>query len=863
MNTQFRTGVRTAIAALTTLVLGWSGVAHAAPPAGAPIGNSATASYLDATSTLQSVTSNPVTTWVQQVASLSLVANGSRTAAPGASVGFPHALTNTGNGTDDFALALVNLGGDDFDLAALSVYPDADGNGVPDAFTPLTSTGPLAAGAVFRFVVQGSVPGTQVGGDISRVRITATSAFDGGQTASNDDDVTVTGNAVLNVTKAISTSSGASPSGPYTYTLSYTNAGNAAATGLRLTDVIPAGMTYVPGSARWSVTGATALTDADSTDAQGVVPNTVAFDFNVGTAGAVTARIAQVGPGQSGTLTFEVGVNAGLAPQVIDNSARYAYNDGAGTVGPFFTNLAPFTVNTAVNATFAGQTVASALQGATVSFTNTLTNLGNGTDTFDITYSNLSFPAGTTFQLFQSDGVTPLNDSNGNSTPDSGPLAAGASVTIVLRATLPANAAGGPFQVTKTAQSQANPLFTVTATDQLTAVVANSVDLTNDTPLPGAPGAGAGPEAVAVITNTANPGTTTRFTLVVNNTSAQADNFDLAASTDASFAALSLPAGWTVTFRNALNAVITNTSSIAAGGSATVYADVAVAANAPAGAVSLYFRSRSPVSGATDRIHDAVSVNVVRSLSLVPNNNAQVIPGGFVVYTHILSNTGNVLEGDAVGSFVGLTTGDSQAGWSSALYYDANNSGVFDAGDLGLPDLGLIGGLAPGASVRLFVQVFAPGGAPLGQINTTTVTATAVNLGYTSALPAPGVATDGTEVINGQLTIVKRQSLDAACDGTEDAAFTTLDLTTGAIPGACIRYEIVVTNIGSTPVTNVVINDSTPVHTTASNATSAFASQGSISVPADGASGTVTAALGTLAPNASATIRFSVRIVFP
>jgi hypothetical protein len=42
---------------------------------------------------------------------------------------------------------------------------------------------------------------------------------------------------------------------------------------------------------------------------------------------------------------------------------------------------------------------------------------------FDINTGGNTFPAGSIVQLFQSDGVTPLTDSNGNLTPDVGPLA--------------------------------------------------------------------------------------------------------------------------------------------------------------------------------------------------------------------------------------------------------------------------------------------------------------------------------------------------------------------------------------------------------------------------------------------------------
>ena len=66
--------------------------------------------------------------------------------------------------------------------------------------------------------------------------------------------------------------SGNPGSGPHTVTLTYSNTGNTTATAVTLKDLLPAGMTYVATSGRWSGTGATVLTDANNADAQGTGP---------------------------------------------------------------------------------------------------------------------------------------------------------------------------------------------------------------------------------------------------------------------------------------------------------------------------------------------------------------------------------------------------------------------------------------------------------------------------------------------------------------------------------------------------------------------------------------------------------------
>ena len=853
-------GVSRGLAAIAAFFV-FMGAAHAAAPlAGTSIGNQASASYVDQANVTQNVTSNIVTTIVQQVAALTLTSDLAKTVTAGSQVSYPLTLTNTGNGTDTYNLTQTNSG--TFVFGSVTFYADANGDGVADNTAAITSTTALASGAVFRFVAVGNVPTTATSGQVDTMLVRAASVFTPATLATVTDTTTITNNAVINVNKSMSATSGAAGSGPYTVTLNYSNTGNNAATGVTLTDALPAGMTYAVASGRWSVTGATVLTDATGA-VQGTGPT---IDYSV-TGNTVTAVINTVAAGQSGTVTFQVNINAGLTAGVLNNTANYAYNDGTNPIAAVNTNTFVFTVNqtasvTANSTTAAPITVASAAQGSTVSFSNIFTNTGNAADSFDITIDTLTlatgttaFPAGTSYILYKSDGVTPLVDTNGNSTPDTGLVAAGGTYTVVLKATLPASATGGPYSVSKTATSTFDPTKTATGTDKLTAITANTVDLTNTSALPGAPGAGA-TGATIITTNSTNPGTTTRFTLYANNTGTTGDTYNLAAT--------GLPSGWTVVFRDAANAVVTNTGVVAGLGNKLVFADVTVPAGQAAivsPGQSIAFTVTSPSTGATDLKTDAVIINTVRSVVLTPNNIGQVFPGGSVVYTHTITNEGNVIENGVGGSTILLSLAESQAsGFTSVVYLDLNNNNVIDATDVIINTAANLGAFAINQSKQLLVKVTASSGVGIGVVDTTTLTATTAGLINGVAAPSVVIATDATTVISGNLVLIKAQALDAACDGTADTAYSTATITTGAIPGACIRYQITATNNGNANVTGLVVSDSTPASTTYSSTVAAATTLGTVTAPANGTAGTISATVGTLTPSASAVLNFGVKI---
>lgn len=859
------------------LVLALAGLAAhaAAPPAGAVIGNQATATYVDTTGTTRSTSSNLVQTTVSQVKSFTLTADGAKTAAPGQTVYYPHTITNTGNGTDVYTLNTPIAGGG-FTQTGLTYYLDANGDGVPDSATPITSTGPLPAGTQFKFVVAASVPGGAAAGQTGTVAISVT---DTGATTLSNTDTTTVANSVINVTKSLSSTTGPSPSvGPVTVTLSYTNSGTLPANSVTLTDVLPSGMVYVPTSGRWSVSGATAQGDGAGGDQPGIN-----YSF---TGSTVSATITSVGAGVSGTVSFQVNIAGSLAPTtgvnaaVTTNTATFA----TATQATANTNSATYSVAATVSAVANGSptistdgtaepvTVASAAQGSTITFNDYVWNTGNGTDSFNAVLSGSNFPAGTTFALFQPDGVTPLLDSNGDGIPDTGPLAAGSVYRVVVKATLAASApaGAGPYSVTLTATSNTDPTKSNPVLNTLTTIAANTVDLTNNVSVAGGAtvAQGLGSTGTTVITtNTVTPSTTTatqsRFQLYVNNTSAVADSYNLSVTS-------AIPTGWTVTFAAdggggscaTTGAALTNTGTLAANANRLVCAIVNVPAtnssNAGAGNYDFTFRAQSAVTATTfDTKVDRVTVNALHTVTLTPNGAQQTFPGGAVTYTHVLQNSGNVTEAITFPSGF-LTDSQTAAGWTSQLYIDSNGNGSLEVGTDAQVTTATTLSLATNASQTLFVRVFAPGSATAASAaDVTTLTAT-YNAGASTAS-----ATDNTSVTDGLL--LQKGQAAVSCTATGPFTYSAAPIAAGAntAPGQCIAYQISASNTTAASITTVALSDNIPANTTRHDACGIPAATGAATVggtSANGTTGTVTASLASLASTASFALTFCVRI---
>jgi len=941
-------------AALTLGFLFGSPAAFAAsPPANTVIGNQASASYSDAAGTTQVATSNLVQTTVLQVGSFTLdsvnqvtttIVN-TKSGAAGATVYAPHVLTNTGNGVDTFALTVKADAGK---FSRVEVFADADGNGLPDSTTALCSAAgtdvctvtpaqsvPGNNGA-FRFVVAYTIPGSATGaGNFDAATITATPGTPALYTAPNTsaadkDEVKLATDAVFNLTKVIGTPSVAAPgngvwptapaSGPSSsaactatswtaglasnancqysvYTLTFNNTGGAPGK-FALSDVLPAGLTYVTGSAVWSGASGTALGDGAGGDPSGI-------DFQV-TGNTLNAVVASLSPNVTQTLSFVVLVNstAAVGTSTTTNVARYNPATAPagvtaaliGTVGSTsnpsaYTVLArfgivvgsnPSTAATALDATPgtpnpAGQDLTTrqlAVAGGSVRFPQTVFNTGGASDAVNLSISASTFPAGTSFQFFAADSGAPLLDTNGDGVPDTGPIPAGVSLNIVTQVQLPPGTVGGAYVATVLGRS-VNDNTKIDATeDRLERVIETLVDLTN-TKIGTGTGSvangdlGAGPSPLPTQVHDTGAGTGTVFTLWVKNHDVVDATYNLAASQTTGFPG-ALPAGWTVKFvafgGTCASPAISNLAVIAGGQQAVEACVTPPSSQAAVTAVKIYFKVQSTAVASTGGIASDVKTDAVTvtstalqlGASLTPNNNGQVAPGGTVVYAHTLTNIG----AQSCGAYTLTATvpaADAAQGWTTTVYLDVNGDGQIDAGDT--PVNGPLASLPAGAAQKLLVRVFAPGGVSAGVSNTTTVTAT-----FTDPAPNCGTpsATDITAVITGQIRVLKTQAADATCDGVADTVFKADSLQLK--PGQCIVYQVVATNEGIVPVTNIAINDALPAYTVLS------AKQPALQCEAPGIGGTTPvfastatavscgSAANTVAPGGKVTLTFAVQI---
>lgn len=804
--------------------------------------------------------------------------------------------------------------------------------------------GPLSPGETFSFVVVAETPNIVAASQNSQFEVEATSDFDLSLSASNIDDVTLIDGPLIEVVKSLSQYTGFAGTNGYSVTLEYRNVGNEAATDLIISDVLPTqaadgstgdlslGMIYTSASAEWQQGTAAdlldnlvdPLSDADMAVQAGggtTAANVIycAYDVSCITTpfdtDQITIQVDSVPVGAIGSITFDFSVDNGYEDDaVLKNFASFEYRDALDTVtfGTYVSNTVNFVITEEVEApgvvandsntlitegvldsNDAGNIVATSVaQSESAFFSNYIWNSAPaGLDTFDITLDSINdregtaltnaFPAGTSFTLLNEDGQTPLQDTNGNGIPDTGPINADEFAEVILRVDVPLSTvgtnSGNGWSVTKIATSIADSTVTNAVTDRLDSVAASSVDLTNSSD--GTEGAGQGPEGAPVNTIVIQPAAAGVFQLWVENTSPQPDSYTFAYS-DQNFVVGTLPAGWSVSFYVDGGAGDCSTTGPVASGAFVVLPGAGakqlfcatiniVNGTAPVIAQDLYFRVLSDSTGAFDIKRDAVTVPEAPLLEIESDIVGQIEPGATAAYPHIIFNRGNQdLE------CVNISLSDTKVaeGWTSSAYLDVDENGQLSAGDVLLTDQIV----AVGDELRVIVRLYAPFTAVIGIQNTTTVIVEGEALdgsGCGSGALLTDQVLDRTTTTNTDMVITKKQLLDSDCNGTVDIAPSNTDPSAvfslspfTVLPGECVIYRLDATNQGVAILFNAVVRDIVPGYTSyLASAQQCLAQDADpcafVSPPADGATtGAITVESAQVLPSGTVTVFFGIKV---
>jgi len=309
---------------------------------------------------------------------------------------------------------------------------------------------------------------------------------------------------------------------------------------------------------------------------------------------------------------------------------------------------------------------------------------------------------------------------------------------------------------------------------------------------------------------------------------------------------------------------LTNTGSLAAGASFRFVAVATLPAGAATGSTNtLTVTATSAFTNTvTATASDITTVSAGAALDLTANGwgstalgygpgveaaaleNKTTTAGTMTRFTLYLNNTGGAadtfsLQSSIDGSFGTQTLPD---GWT-VVFKDGNNQVITAAT------------VSAGTHPVVYAEVTPSAGATVGTtdiyfraISTTTGVSDAIHEAVTIA------------AANSLLELVKEQALDANCDGTIEGSWTRDPITSGAVPGACLRYRITATNKGATTITAVTMSDNIPANTTYHAGAAANTLLGTILAPLAGLTGQVNANVGALTPGQSNSITFGVKI---
>mgnify|MGYP000871001388 CR=1 FL=1 len=552
-----------------------------------------------------------------------------------------------------------------------------------------------------------------------------------------------------------------------------------------------------------------------------------------------------------------VGTPAGTT---ISNQATASYKDANGNaMTPVSSNTVTVTVSQVFALNITPLTSNNTGQNETyVYFPGSVYNLGNGSDTFSVSWATTSGWAPTSVAMFRDVNDNGVYDAGtdtlidptvpGGNTYSTGSLSADAYAPIIMRVEVPDNttapdASTNTITVTVVSSGDSSKTLTATCTTTVSAAViaaskAHVSVVTGTTTPKGTPTYRPGDEVLWTVTMTNNgSGTATAISAIDNlpvGVTFVPGSIQVKGPLDADWQARNDACGDdTETCYDSANRRILIPGSgdpaaspyfLPSGATYLVRLKVTIDAQVAYGTNLSNLANVTYASGAsTVTVNTNTDTLVVENLAAIDLNkgtpasvNKSGNPGDYITYAFDAVNNGN--RDDKIDLTV-----NSSNGWTWTIYHDSNNNKVYDAGtDTVLTDTGgaaavdtntltLNGGL-----IHLIARAQVPAGRADTTTDTLTVTGTSVNdatktdtVSWTTTVTAPYL------VITKELVLVHHT---ANIGGSVPADCTPTNKSTGAgcnyYPGSTLTYQVTARNTGSGNATAVVIADAVPGNTT-------------------------------------------------